>query len=766
VVAPIAVRQPYRVAPRLKPSVLVKPHYGRPPGMALLAGSAAFPSSPLVVHCYAAFGADLTADPGTWVFTELTADLRVPEKPTITRGRSDEAQQAQPAKCTFSLNNQAGDYTPRRAMSQYYPYVRKDTPVKLTVNTGSGEFERFAGFIDTIKPAWDTSGRVRTAAISASGVLRRLGQGEAPIRSALYRSISTTTTGQVAYWPIEDGPSASTAASSVAGVPALSGPGVTFGSTSDLPGASLVALVPAGSYMTATIPTYTDTGEFVIDFWTQLTPVAGPFTRARLLNWTTSGGTGTTKYVSWWLDAEWFSGTMEDGHTGWGVQGYTSDGLTGVSVDSRPAFVGGDAYVNPFDGDWHNIRIRVVQSGTTAVMRILVDDHTATGLNALTSSIGTLNSITIGDPNATSSGYTDAAAVSHLCFYSESSTDRFTDPGAGWSGETADTRLARLCAEESLPCTITGTSDVTMGPQLSLKLLDILRQCETADGGLLGDGVGFGITYETRSSRYNAPPALILDIPSGRLAPPFEPATDDQKYRNDITYKRGSGSTQTGQERRFVDLADVAAHGRYDAQVTANFDTDRPLIQHAAWDVHRGTVDEDRYPVLGFSLAKNPDLISAWTAGGTGRRLVVTGKPDTASDDDIDEFIEGYTETFDPFLWDVAMNCSPASPWKVFTVEDVSRGLLDTAGSQLAVDINTTATSLSVATTSGPIWTTSLAAPIYIDVGGEQIKVTAISGSSSPQTFTVVRSINDVVKAHTATPTTAISLWKPAVLAL
>ncbi|WP_084965251.1 carbohydrate binding domain-containing protein [Thermoactinospora rubra] len=71
--------------------------------------------------------------------------------------------------------------------------------------------------------------------------------------------------------------------------------------------------------------------------------------------------------------------------------------------------------------------------------------------------------------------------------------------------------------------------------------------------------------------------------------------------------------------------------------------------------------------------------------------------------------------------------------------------------STLAAGINTTATSLSVATSAGPLWTTDDEEfPFDLMIGGERMTVLDISGSSSPQTFTVIRSVNGVVKSHSS----------------
>jgi len=130
-----------------------------------------------------------------------------------------------------------------------------------------------------------------------------------------------------------------------------------------------------------------------------------------------------------------------------------------------------------------------------------------------------------------------------------------------------------------------------------------------------------------------------------------------------------------------------------------------------------------------------------------------------------EQLLEGYDETLSLFNWEVGFNGSPALPWEVGVRNDATRGKRDTAGSQLASGITTTATSLSVATTLGPLWSDVDADDGFdINIGGERMTVTDISGTTSPQTFTVVRSINGVVKAHSTAA--AVSLWRATVRAL
>ncbi|MGW9029122.1 hypothetical protein ACWGQ5_34335 [Streptomyces sp. NPDC055722] len=122
--------------------------------------------------------------------------------------------------------------------------------------------------------------------------------------------------------------------------------------------------------------------------------------------------------------------------------------------------------------------------------------------------------------------------------------------------------------------------------------------------------------------------------------------------------------------------------------------------------------------------------------------------------------VQGYEETWtSDFEWDIVWNCTPGAPWTVAVRDDTTLARRDTAGSQLAAGVSSGATSLSVATTLGPLWTTDPAdMPLLIEVGGEVMRVSAIAGASSPQTFTIsARSVNGIVKAQTVNTTVALA---------
>jgi len=112
------------------------------------------------------------------------------------------------------------------------------------------------------------------------------------------------------------------------------------------------------------------------------------------------------------------------------------------------------------------------------------------------------------------------------------------------------------------------------------------------------------------------------------------------------------------------------------------------------------------------------------------------------------------------FTHRIAIVCAPETPFGQAGVYGASRYSSD--GSTLAEDLTTGETGVDVATPAGPLWTHA-DGDFDIAVGGERMTVTAVSGATSPQTFTVTRSVNAVVKTHASGA--AVELAQPAVYA-
>lgn len=67
----------------------------------------------------------------TW--TDITNRVDMVQGVTITRGASDELSETQPGTATMTLDNLDGGLTPGNPNSPYYPYVRKNAPIRVSI---------------------------------------------------------------------------------------------------------------------------------------------------------------------------------------------------------------------------------------------------------------------------------------------------------------------------------------------------------------------------------------------------------------------------------------------------------------------------------------------------------------------------------------------------------------------------------------------------------------------------------------------------------
>ncbi len=165
------------------------------------------------------------------------------------------------------------------------------------------------------------------------------------------------------------------------------------------------------------------------------------------------------------------------------------------------------------------------------------------------------------------------------------------------------------------------------------------------------------------------------------------------------------------------------------------------------------------------SVVANPTPSAAVMAADIGDVAVITNAANRNIYDDVALLIVGVVETLLPRQHEFDFVCVPGSPYTVVELDDADVRVDPGDDSTLTSGINAAATSLSVTSINGTVWTTSAGdMPIAILVGGEEMSVTAVAGATSPQTFTVTRSVNGVSKSHSAGA--QISLKRPARLAL
>ncbi|MEE1835764.1 hypothetical protein [Streptomyces sp. SP17KL33] len=616
--------------------------------------------------------------------------------------------------------------------------------------TGGAEIrdreDRFSGEVSSWPAKWTPDEADVFVPIEASGILRRLGQGQKALDSTLRRRIPAGN--PVAYWPLEEAQNATRAYSPIPGVQPAALSGVEWGSFTDLVSSGPLPRLGAVGTLSGPVPV-ASSGEWQVELFynaeDDAPPSGGDY--AELISFSSPDGTVR----------RWVVGMRAGSARIWGFDSGGND------VAFKSVAVGSDV----FHG-WTRLRFwaRDNDDGTFDY-RISWQDvgGTAGGLTFnMTGECGRLSYVT-----AKWGALTEGWGIGHLSVMPEADTTQYDGSDDAYTGETAWDRICRLGEEEGIPVhRIPGEiTPERVGPQRPSQLVELLQDAADADGGLLLESPRrVALVYRDRSSLYTQEPALTLSYNAPGLAADLEPIDDDSAVRNDVTVTRDGGSSA----RAFLAEGPLSVEvppngiGVYDEGVTLTLSNDTQPEPIAHWRLHLGTFDGARYPAVTVMLHKPgaETLIPSALALREGDVIRLTDLPAWLSAEPVDLIVEGWSETLDVYRWEITFNCSPGGSWNLAQASHAVYGKADTDGSELDASVTSSATSLSVA---GPLWTTSGAEmPIAIWVGGEEMSVTAISGATSPQSFTVTRSVNGVIKAHSAG--SPVSLAHPAIASL
>ena len=616
---------------------------------------------------------------------------------------------------------------------------------------------RFIGEVAAWPTQWDVSGRDVFAPIEAAGVTRRLSQGQSALQSAMRRGVDTLANLR-AYWPLEDPAGSTVLASAIAGVKPMT-INTVAGTPSLATNTDFASSLPLpefnGAIFTGFIPAYASTGDIQVRSLLSV-PAAGAVDGKVLFRFYTAGTAQRWDLIYNVGGAMTLSSFDGDGTL------LQTSGAISFNINGSPVRVSVELDTSGANVGW---RVTTLPLGTGTGF---TTSGTLAGNTVLRATKISMNVQT---------NQTDVA-VGHVTV--ESAISSFADVATqlnAYVGEKAGRRVQRLCLEESVALQGFGDLDDTaaMGPQSAMTLMDLLKECAATDLGILADSRALlGVAYRPRSSLYNQTPAAT--VPYASLPPGFLPVEDDVNTRNDITATRPSGSSYryTLATGTMSVQPPPAGVGRYDDNPSVNVAQDEDLPDQASWRVHLGTVNEARFPAVDVDLAHptiatSASLTAALQLLDLGDRMVVTGTPSgRMAPGDVSQLVQGSTETLNVKTHKLSLKCSPESPWRVgiyAAAVSPTASKYSSDGSALAAGVNTTATSWSIATPSGPLWTTAGAEyPFDWLVAGERVTVTAMSGTTSPQTATVTRSVNGVVKAQAINA--VIGLYQPAVYAL
>lgn len=702
-----------------------------------------------------AWGAVISQPLSTWTWTDVTHDVQYAQKIAITIGRPDESSTPQPANLGLTLLNTSGNYS-YGAQSANYPNVKKNVPVRVSLIYRGVQYTRFLGYSTGFTPDWDVTGNYAIVNLTAAGVKRRLAQAVTPLQSVLRTAIPALA-GLVGYWPMEDGSTATQFASGLAsgGLPMtiVSGACTPASSSAILASGALPVVNTAGIAGPVTSAAVTGTAQMRFLAIFPPTASAAP-----------DGSVIASIHCSGGTVAEWFLLYRTPGTSSGGFQ------LTGVDAN------GNQLYASPIenfeiDGTTCFNSFSAIQSGANVNVQI---ESYRLGTNGAFAIGFTVSNQTFG--YATRASINDFGQMGNTVMGQVTLSNVYQDifnlfnQVNGYAGEYAGSRMDRLTAQSGEYFSRwVGDSIQKMGAQTPDTFLNLMEGCAAVESGYLYDGAAQGLSFFSEYEITSQAPAMILDANLGQIAPPLSPVDDDLLIINEYTATRTNGSSATWTDT--TSPLSVPNIGEYSQSTTQDFYSDgEQLTDFAAWKVNVGTVNDYRWTPVPFWLHRNPELLPTWLATTPMMRIDIINLVDVRvqlQNLTVQTLLEGYTETFDQFTWSVNANCSSYQPWRVAEVAQESGdtgefvGRCDTDGANLTQAYAAGATSLLVATPSGPLWTTAADDfPLQVNIGGNPITVTAITGSSSPQTFTVTGSTVVAPLANGA----AVSVWNPAVL--
>lgn len=482
--------------------------------------------------------------------------------------------------------------------------------------------------------------------VQASGVTRRLGQGQQPVQSPIYRTITSSATDDLrAYWPMEE-PEGSTAfGSGRSGTPGRWIGSPQLASSTAFGGSKPLPVLGTGE-LSFSVPSYVDTDVVQVRFlvhapssgWSANALAHVRFERFGLhtVSLYTGGTVGTMRFL----------GRDQDGGT------VFDTGYLDWDLEDKPA----------------RGSIRLTQNGANIDWRVSLDFTTGAGLELT----GTVTSATFGRCTAVLFNWLSGdmnVAVGHLTVQSASTSpnDIPTTVLNGYLGEGAQTRQARLASEQAVGLTGRGvhSRSISMGTQPASTFLEAVREAAAAEGGILHDDMTSVALHRRSLYAMGSQPPVVIPYTDNRVIP-FTPVDDDGLTRNRITVSSPYATNATVEEA--TGTMSIAAVGLYADELTLNLGADIEVQRRAYWELHVGTWDEGRYPTMGVDLANpyflaNPDLTRKLLSITPGDRLVIEDPPSWLPPRSVDVLVMGIQMVVTPLSVKLTWTCVPARPY-------------------------------------------------------------------------------------------------------
>jgi hypothetical protein len=641
----------------------------------------------------------------------------------------------------------------------------------------------FAGEISEWPQERDVTGEERLVNIVAQGPKRRIAQGNSLAKSAIYNF--TLAAGYLnvqklpyVYWPLEGGEQTGSDTRDIMGTTSrltFNRPNGTttvgrikWGGDTTRPGSLQSPTITGGGALNGILEPPTDNTAWAVQWQWKLNFREG--TTATFQTVALPGG-GQITVVPNHLAG---SNSVTVGLTAPGV---SNNNILSYTFDT-------DAEVE----DWHTFAVSAEQLGSDTVFFLYVDGTTDVGHTQTGMTLASLNYVAFASLPDTTSDF----AIGHITVYSGDlgawSFGTIDDAAAGWVGESGANRSDRLADEYNFEFDwIANGGNIflnddgkTMGPQRVAALTSLLDDCERIDGGLLYEQRSIvGLQFRTLQSMLSRSPWATLDMGTSKhLSPPLQATADDRGIVNAATAQRVEGGEFTV-TKLDGPMAAVPAYeggiGEYPKSITFNAELEADLPDLASWTVANGTIDQERYPGVKVELHRSAvldtsGLLSKLRELDVGDLIRLDGLESNYVYDDPDVVVLGIAGHLDKKRHTLTLNTVPGEVYRTLVIGSTAGAStefsrLDSDTTVIDEDLDTTETGVTIEVEAdSAFWVNSTdhAAhfPFNVIVGGELMTVTACTAPSGQnQTMTVTRSVNGVVKTHTAGA--KLSLAKP-----
>ena len=522
---------------------------------------------------------------------------------------------------------------------------------------------RFHGELSSIPTRWNIDGSDVWAPVEATGLFRRLRQGNRRLDSALRRGLlalanSAFGSELVAYWPMEEqGRDLTVFGAAVGGGPmTISGDTPTTGAYNGFQCSDSLSTL-GNSVLTANVDTYSPTTEWQLR-WLQHIPSDASSAAAwfEICRISTTGHT----WIVQWQDTS--GGNMR-------LLAYNSSGTLVYTGGA----IGFAATGQPF-----RVHLAITTNGSN--VDIGFEAQVAGGVPGGVS----VSAAVAGSPGRVTQikfnkdGNLDEWAIGHVTLQNNvTATTELYDELNAFNGERAADRIVRLCREEGIATRIEGSPSDThaMGYQRPATLMGLLEDCAATDLGILHESrETVAVAYRNRASMIAQPVIVALDYAAGDVARSIDLDRDDEGFANDITLNNQSGASA----RAVLDDASAMSiseppigAGRYQTSADVNLWSDTSLQYLADGYLALSSVDEPRISALTIGLHHAaPAADSALTATvfdmSLGDRVDIANPFATAlgaAAADISQLVQGWRERVALFEHELVLTTSPASPW-------------------------------------------------------------------------------------------------------